>query len=87
MSERQTAVALKYVQQEEGAPRVLAKGRGSLAERIVQLAREHGIAVHEDADLVEILIRLDLGQLIPPELYQAVAEVLAYIYRMNKLAS
>ena len=87
MSDRQTAVALRYVNHEDDAPRVMAKGRGSLAERILQLAREHGVPVHQDADLVEILVRLDVGQSIPAELYQAVAEVLAYIYRMNKNAS
>lgn len=86
MNDRQTAVALRYVSTEDDAPRILAKGRGSLAERILQIAREHGVPVHPDADLVEVLVRLDVGQAIPPELYQAVAEVLAYIYRMNKKA-
>ncbi len=87
MSERQLAVALRYTKKQEEAPRVLAKGRDSLAERILQLARQHDIPVHQDTDLVEILIRLDVGDLIPPELYKAVAELLAYIYRMNKMAS
>lgn len=87
MSERQLAVALRYTKKQEEAPRVLAKGRDSLAERILQLARQHDIPVHQDSDLVEILIRLDVGDLIPPELYKAVAELLAYIYRMNKMAS
>lgn len=86
MSDRQTAVALRYVSKEDDAPRVMAKGRGSLAERILQIARENGIPVHQDSDLVEVLVRLDVGQAIPPELYQAVAEVLAYIYRMNQKA-
>jgi flagellar biosynthesis protein len=84
MSERQLAVALKYVKEQDDAPRVVAKGRGELAERILRLAREHGIPVHRDTDLAEVLIRLDLGELIPPELYRAVAEVLAYLYRMNQ---
>ena len=87
MSDRQLAVALRYSKKQEEAPRVLAKGRDSLAERILQLARQHDIPVHQDTDLVEILIRLDVGDLIPPELYKAVAELLAYIYRMNKMAS
>jgi len=87
MSERQTAVALRYVRRQEEAPRVVAKGRGTLAERILQIARERGIPVHRDADLTEVLVRLDVGELIPPQLYEAVAEILAYLYRMNQLAA
>lgn len=86
-SARQTAVALRYVRHEDVAPRVVAKGRGALAERIIAIARQHGVPVHQDADLVEVLARLELGATIPPELYEAVAEVLAYLYRMNQLAS
>ena len=85
-SDRQVAVALKYVLQEDPAPRVVAKGRGAVAESIVRLAREHGVAVHSDQDLAEVLSRLDLDALIPPELYRALAEVLAYVYRMNGTA-
>ena len=84
MSDRQTAVALRYVQKKEDSPRVVAKGHGSLAERIMQIAAENGIPVRQDSDLVEILVRLDIGEMIPPELYQAVAEVLAFVYQMNK---
>lgn len=86
MSERQVAVALRYLSDEDEAPRVIARGRGSLAERILDLARQHHIPVHRDSDLVEVLVRLDLDQLIPPDLYKAVAEILAYIYRVNKKA-
>lgn len=84
MSDRQVAVALKYVLQEDPAPRVVAKGRGSVAAAILRLAREHGVPVHADRDLAEVLSRLDLDAFIPPALYRALAEVLAYVYRMNR---
>lgn len=84
MSDRQVAVALKYVLEEDPAPRVVAKGRGALAEAILRLAKEHGVPVRSDRDLVEVLARLDLDAFIPPPLYRALAEVLAYVYRMNR---
>ncbi|MDR0270101.1 EscU/YscU/HrcU family type III secretion system export apparatus switch protein [Paenibacillus sp.] len=80
------AVALKYVPGEADAPVVAAKGRGKIAEAILEKAKEHGIPVQEDAPLVEVLSKLDLDQQIPPELYQLVAEVLSYIYRTDRLA-
>ncbi len=83
-SERQVAVALKYLRGEDEAPRVVAKGRGAVAEKILELARRHGIPVHPDTDLVEVLVKLELNDLIPPELYKAVAEILSHLYRMNK---
>ena len=85
MSDRQLAVALRYLRGEQDAPRVVAKGRGSVADRILAIARAHGVAVHRDSDLAEVLLRLDLGDWVPPELYKAVAEVLAYLYKMNGL--
>lgn len=86
MKDRLKAVALRYLRRQDAAPRVVAKGRGWLAERILQLAREHNVPVHRDSDLVEVLIKLDVGQTIPAELYKVVAEVLAYIYLVNKRA-
>jgi flagellar biosynthesis protein len=83
MSDRQVAVALKYLRARSRAPQVVAKGRGSVAERIVEIARRKGIPVHRDSDLAEVLVKLELDDWIPPELYKAVAEVLAYLYRMN----
>jgi flagellar biosynthesis protein len=77
------AVALRYDRTRDGAPRVVAKGRGYLAEGIIAAAREHGVPLHEDPDLVATLGGLDLETEIPPELYRAVAEVLAFIYRLN----
>ncbi len=78
------AVALRYDEARTGAPAVLAKGRNSIAERIQELAREHGIPVREDPDLVELLSACELGDEIPTELYRAVAELLAYLYRLGR---
>lgn len=77
------AVALRYDRARDAAPRVTAAGRGNAAERIIAAARAHGVPLHEDANLVETLAALDLDTTIPPELYRAVAEVLAFIYRLN----
>lgn len=83
-SERPRAVALRYNQESEAAPRVLAKGQGPVAERIIALAHEHGIPLHEDRDLVHLLGALDLSVEVPPALYHALAEVLAHLYRANR---
>lgn len=80
------AVALKYEPGKDGAPKVKAKGRGKVAERIIELAREGGIPISEDPDLVGALIQLDFDEEIPPELYRVVAEVLAFAYRLNRRA-
>ncbi len=77
------AAALKYKQGEDRAPKVIAKGSGFIAERIIQIAREHNIPLHEDKNLVEVLSTLDLYEEIPPELYRAVAEILAFIYKIS----
>jgi flagellar biosynthesis protein len=77
------AVALKYDKGKEPAPRVVAKGKGTIAENIIRVAEEHGITVREDANLVEILEKLDIDTLIPLEAYAAVAEILNYVYKTN----
>jgi flagellar biosynthesis protein len=77
------AVALRYERTKDRAPRVVAKGRGAVAESIIARAREHGVPLHEDANLAATLSALDLETEIPPELYRAVAEVLAFLYRLN----
>ncbi|HUO44413.1 MAG TPA: EscU/YscU/HrcU family type III secretion system export apparatus switch protein [Burkholderiales bacterium] len=79
---RRAAVALQYRNQDL-APRVVAKGRGELAERIIAAAREHGVYVHESRELVSLLMQVDLDQHIPPALYIAVAELLAWVYRLE----
>ncbi len=78
------AAALKYRKGVDSAPKIVAKGQGLVAERIIALAREHGIPIREDRDMVEMLSTLDLYEEIPPELYKAVAEILAFIYKMSQ---
>jgi flagellar biosynthesis protein len=77
------AVALRYEQTKNSAPRVVAKGSGFAAERIMAIAREHQVPLHTDPALAEVLAALDLDLEIPPELYRAVAEVLVFVYRLN----
>jgi len=77
-----SAVALAY-SQTDAAPRVVAKGRGMVAEQIIVRAREHGVYVHESPELVSLLMQIDLDQRIPPQLYIAVSELLAWIYRLE----
>ena len=81
-AQRQSAVALAY-QDGDGAPKVVAMGRGALAETIIARAREAGIYVHESPELVAVLMQVDLDARIPPELYLAVAELLAWLYRLE----
>lgn len=76
------AVALAY-HQGDSAPRVVASGRGLIAEEIISRAREHGVFVHESPELVALLMQVDIDQHIPPQLYVAVAELLAWLYRVE----
>lgn len=78
-----TAVALKYDRTRNRAPSVAATGRGRIAERILEVAKQSGVPVREDRELVELLARLDLGEAIPAELYPVIAEVFAFVYRLN----
>ncbi|NLA74300.1 MAG: flagellar biosynthesis protein FlhB [Deltaproteobacteria bacterium] len=77
------AVALKYERGKDAAPRVTAKGTGLIAEKILEIAEKEGIPVTEEPDLVTALARLDFYDQIPPELYHAVAEILAFAYSIN----
>ena len=77
------AVALKYQPKSDNAPRVIAKGKGKVAEKIIEIAREHNIYIHNDPDLIEVLSQLDLNEEIPPRLYIIVAELLAFVYSLN----
>ena len=81
---RKEAIALSYNPNEYDGPVVKAKGKGKVAENILQKAEENGVPVYEDPSLVALLGQLDLNQSIPEELYQAVAEVFAFIYRLDK---
>jgi flagellar biosynthesis protein len=82
--EPRRAVALGYDPEKDEAPRVLATGGGAVAERILALAKENGIPIQEDPVLVAALAGLDLETAIPPELYAVVAEVLAFVYRVQQ---
>ena len=82
-NERRSAVALLYEPNSDNAPRVVAKGKGEIADRIIELARENGVKVHSDKTLVEILSLTELDKEIPVEALVAVAEILSYIYREN----
>jgi flagellar biosynthesis protein len=79
-----TAAALQYDPRKDAAPRLTAKGRGEIAEKILELARRYDIPVRQDPNLVRILWKLDLDEQVPPELYKAVAEILAYVYSLNE---
>lgn len=81
-SSRFAAVALAY-EADKGAPTVVAKGRGPVAEEIMARAREHGVFVHESKELVALLMEVDLDREIPSALYRAVAELLAWIYHVE----
>ena len=78
------AVALKYDMQQDTAPRVIAKGKGHVAEHILATAQKNSIPVYQNKTLVNMLMALEIDMEIPPELYKAIAEVMAYVYRMDK---
>ncbi len=81
---KEKAVALAY--DNIGAPRVVAKGEGEVAKRIIEIAESEGMPLQKDNLLVEALLQVELTKEIPPQLFQAVAEVLAFIYRLEKAA-
>jgi flagellar biosynthesis protein len=87
MDKSPKAVALTYDREKDRAPRVIAKGRGEIAAKIIEIARSNNIPLYEDKNLIPILEALDLETEIPSELYRAVAEVLAFIYRLNNSAN
>ncbi|MCQ6274078.1 EscU/YscU/HrcU family type III secretion system export apparatus switch protein [Bacillus sp. V3B] len=84
---RKEAVALNYDEKQMNAPTVVAKGKGLIADKILSEAKEHHVPIQEDPSLVELLGKLNINDRIPDELYQAVAEVFAFIYRADKQAS
>jgi flagellar biosynthesis protein len=81
-----TAVALSY-EAGDAAPKVVASGRGLIAEKIIEKAKESNVAVHEDSKLANTLANLEIGEMIPPELYEVVAEILVFVDNMEKLRS
>lgn len=80
----QKAVAIVYDDSKSTAPKVAASGKGLLAKKIIETAREAGVHVHEDQNLVELLSKVPVGDEIPVELYQTVAEVLSFVYKINE---
>lgn len=78
------AIALEY-NPEDDAPKVIASGRGQLAERIIEKAQESDVPIHRDDKLADTLSRLEIGDMIPPELYEVVAEILIFVDTMDKL--
>jgi flagellar biosynthesis protein len=81
---KNSAVALKYRSGTDSAPKVAARGKDKIAEKIIEIAKKHHIYIHEDPDLIEILSTLDINEEIPPDLYVVVAELLAFVYSLNK---
>lgn len=77
------AVAMTYANDSGGAPKVVAKGKGFIAQAIIERAKQHGIYVHESEELVGMLMQVELDREIPPQLYLAVAELLAWLYRLE----
>lgn len=86
MSKKQSknsAISLKYERGIDHAPRVTAKGKGTIADKIIALAEEQSIPIKKDKDLMELLEKIDIGQDIPEALYKVVAELLAWVYNLN----
>ncbi|MBM7647147.1 flagellar biosynthesis protein [Bacillus ectoiniformans] len=83
---RRQAAALSYNPDGSGAPKLVAKGRGKIADNIIAKAEEYQIPIQQDSSLVEILGQLEINEAIPEELYQAVAEIFAFIYRLDQKA-
>ncbi|PIC68785.1 hypothetical protein CSV71_07320 [Sporosarcina sp. P21c] len=81
---RKEAVALSYDPEVSDAPKVIAKGKGQIAENILQRAQEHSIPIQQDPSLLELLGQLNVNEMIPEELYLAVSEVFAYVYRLDR---
>ncbi|SFV70499.1 Flagellar biosynthesis protein FlhB [hydrothermal vent metagenome] len=81
---KEKAVALEYDNAKNSAPKVIAKGEGKTAQKIIQIAKESGITLKKDEDLVELLSKVELDKEVPPEMYKAVAELFAFLYKVTK---
>ncbi len=84
--EQKKAVAIKYERSSDSAPKVIAKGKNLIAEKIENIAKEHNIYIKKDENLVQDLYKLKINEEIPEELYEAVAKILVYIYNMDSQA-
>jgi len=81
---KEKAVALEYDNAKNSAPKVIAKGEGKSAQKIIQIAKENGVTLKKDEDLVELLSKVELDAEVPPEMYKAVAEVFSFLYSITK---
>jgi len=81
---KEKAVALEYDNAKNSAPKVIAKGEGKSAQKIIQIAKENGVTLKKDEDLVELLSKVELDKEVPPEMYKAVAELFAFLYKVTK---
>lgn len=79
-----TAIALEYNPSEQ-APKVIATGKGAIADKIIEKAKESNVPIHQDSKLAKTLSKLEIGDMIPPELYEAVAEILVFVDAMEKI--
>lgn len=84
--DKKTAVALAYTPGER-APKILATGKGAIADRIIETAKEHDVPTYADGALAQTLSKLEIGDMIPPELYEVVAEILVFVDDMDKIRS
>ena len=81
---KEKAVALKYDKEKSNAPKVSAKGEGNTAKKIIQIAKENGVPLRKDEDLVELLSQVEIDHEIPPQMYKAIAEVFSFIYKNTR---
>ncbi len=81
---KQKAAALRYDKEKENAPRVVAKGDGTVAENIIKIAQLHNLPIKKDEDLIELLSKVELDKEVPDALYKAVAEVFSFVYKITK---
>jgi len=82
-TQRKKAVALKYDIEKDKAPWIIASGKGEIADRIIETAEKNEIPIEKDQDVVEVLAHLNIGDEIPPELYEVIAEILSFIYSLE----
>ena len=87
IEKRKEAIALKYDKNKDEAPKIIGKGKGKIAESILEIARENNVLIQKDSSLTELLGQLNINESIPQELYEAVAEIFALVYQVDKKAA
>ncbi|ADN09397.1 EscU/YscU/HrcU family type III secretion system export apparatus switch protein [Sulfurimonas autotrophica] len=81
---KEKAVALTYDKEKNRAPVISAKGKGTTAQKIIKIAKEHGVPIKKDEDLIELLSKVELNKEVPPQMYKAIAEVFSFIYSITR---